>query len=251
MTNKLEAQSVSASGKRQGEDVRPAELPVPVQDSQPHYQRPTSDYQKPSNIHRVPRSSMIRLNGERVAANQVQRFDGQPLYYVLDKDAHETGEVTIFTQARDAQQYAAVSFVDASPTENTADVGVPLSGAPSLASVTLNGYVELFQHINYSGSAWTFYPSWGAIPDFSKVYPTLWWHTNIEDRVSSMDVNVHADPPGTVAWVILYADRNFGGSQLWTSSHYSYDDRGGGMRKDLGSIGWNDLASSLRYGYSI
>jgi hypothetical protein len=167
---------------------------------------------------------------------------------VIDEEAQRSGEVAVFTNEDEARAAMGAELV-AEPDISDQEIGVESTALT--AQVTLGGYVNLHEHIDYGGATWAFYPSWGAIPDFRRVYPTLWWFTNINDRVSSIDVNVNADPPGTVAWVILYRDINFGGDQLWTSSSYSYDDGGGGMRRNLVSIGWNDAASSLRYGYSL
>jgi hypothetical protein len=127
----------------------------------------------------------------------------------------------------------------------TADVALAAGG-------TWYGYVDLFEHANYQGAQWSFYPEWGAIPDFRRVYPTAWWTTDINDRVSSVDVNIWFGPPQRVAWVWLFSEVGYWGDGLATSSSYSYPpETGAGMRANLADVGFNDRASSLMYTFSV
>jgi hypothetical protein len=199
--------------------------------------RPMLPFQVPRLVHRVPRRR-VRIDGESQPPRAVQRLDGQPLIYILDDNTLATGELSIFT----APEHAVEATGFQSWTPGTAD-------APDAQGVTFGGYVSLYQHIYYQGYEWNFYPGWGPIPDFRHVYG--WSNIDINDQVSSMDVNVNANPVGTIAWVVLYSDISFGGDQLWTSDSFAYDDQGGGMRANLVDIGWNDVASSLAYGYSV
>jgi hypothetical protein len=211
--------------------------------------RPVDEYEPAPYVHRVGRHRIL-LDGESSPPSSVQRFDGQPLYYVLDRDARDGGKVKVFTRQEDLLEYTqAASMLPYGHAELNERIG--RSSQALTQDVTFYGYVDLFEHIDYVGARWRFHPNWGAIPDFTRVYPTLWWSTNINDKVSSMDVNVKADPPGTIAWVVLFDDINFGGNQLWTSDSESYDDGGGGLRRNFVNIGWNDIASSLAYGYSL
>jgi hypothetical protein len=202
-------------------------------------------YEQPQFVRRTPRKG-IRLDSERTEPSTVLRLTDRPLHYVIDKESTERDEVAIFTRLEDAQAHAGATL--ARGPGGSSDE----SALASSSQVTFSGYVELFEHINYQGANWTFWTNWGPIPDFTRVYPTLWWSTNINDRVSSINVDVAADPPGTIAWAVLFTDIFFGGDSLWTSSSYSYPpETGGGMRANLVDVGWNDRASSLAYGYSV
>jgi hypothetical protein len=176
----------------------------------------------------------------------VQKLDGVPLIYVLDRNYLDKGEVSIFTTPELAIEATGASRW---PIEGQAPGQMTRPSLASAQAVTLGGYVSLFKDINYGRAQWDFYPHWGTISDFRHVYGVFGY--SINDEVSSMDVNVHADPPGTEAWVILYEDIDFAGEQLWTSDSVIYDDGGPGMRADFDNIGWNDRASALAYGYSV
>jgi hypothetical protein len=204
-------------------------------------------YERPQMVHKVPRQ-MIRLDGDRCQPSIVQRFDGKPLYYILDRTAFESGEVSVFTRPEYAQQFRG-GTVKASENASSADKETRVVSSQALTSgVKLGGYVVLHERINYGGAGWLFWASWGNIPDFRSVYPTLWWSTNINDRVSSVDTNIKANPVGVKPWTVLYQHINFQGAQLWISNDdVQFFQEGPGLVRDLQLIGFNDVASSMSY----
>lgn len=112
----------------------------------------------------------------------------------------------------------------------------------------VGGYVNLHEHVNFGGAQWTFWADWGTIRDFTRVYCWLWFCTNINDRVSSVDVNINYKD-GTIpqqAFVVLFQDVQLGGASINLHST-TVTPAGPGMFDDLGLFGFNDLASSMRY----
>lgn len=203
----------------------------------------SSVYERPRMVHKVPRRP-IRLEGDRCQSRIVQRFDGHPLYWVLDKNALEGGEISVFTRPDTAKLFRDTLFMASeeilSNKNEISESGQVLTEGFMSGGYFFGGYVDLYEHINYQGVRWTFWASWGNIPDFTKVFPTLWWTSNINDRVSSVDSNIKANPPGTLPWTVLYEHINFEGSQLWIPN-------GLGLVDSLVDYGWNDIASSMSY----
>lgn len=204
--------------------------------------QPALGYERPRLVHKVPKRA-IRLDGEIANPHVVQKFDGKPLYYVLDKTAFGGGEVSVFSTVEQAKQYRQLG-----EGSKQAESSIKADGQAGLAPGTTGGYVTLHEHIDYGGAAWTFWANWGSIPDFRKVFPVLWWTTNINDRVSSIDTNIVANPAGTIVWTVLYQHINFQGSQLWISNaDIQWFEEGPGLVRDLSIVGWNDVASSMSY----
>jgi hypothetical protein len=202
----------------------------------PGYSRIAPGYERPWMVHKVPRRP-IRLDGDSCQPRIVQKFDGHPLYWVLDKTALEGGEVSVFTRPDHAKQFRDSlprAPEDAPSSKN--EIGV--SAQALTAGVTLSGYVVLHEHINFGGDSWLFWAGWGNIPDFTRVYPPLGY--SINDLVSSVDTNIRANPPGVLPWTVLHEHINFAGSQLWIPNDI-------GLVDDLRVHGWNDIASSMSY----
>jgi hypothetical protein len=204
---------------------------------------PTSQalrYERPRLAHKLPKRS-IRLDGEIAKPRAVQAFDGMPLYYILDKAAFGGGEIAVFSTADQAGQYRERS-------SNKVELSDHRAAQVNLDAANTGGYVTLHENADYGGASWTFWARWGNIPDFRKVFPVLWWTTNINDRVSSVDTNIVANPAGTKVWTVLYQHINFEGSQLWISNDdLQWFEEGPGLVRDLGILGWNDIASSMSY----
>jgi hypothetical protein len=230
-----------------------------------------AESRRPSKIHKIPRRP-IQIDGERCAPERVLRFNGRPLHWVLDVDAYEGRELSVFSQAEYASEFrkSAASallkrFTDNKPTappesSNAPDYGAMAQGAlPIDGGGHLWGEVILYEHADFLGSSWGFSADWGSIPNFLQVYPTAWWSTDINDRVSSVRNDLEATgatglSDGKIPWVILYQDINYGGSTLSIpGGKYAsrWNAQGGldptfGEEPNLGSF-WNDLASSLSY----
>jgi hypothetical protein len=210
-------------------------------------QQPTGEYQRPKSVHKIPVNN-VRLDGALCPPEAVQQYEGQPLCIVLDENAQRAGEAAIFTSVEDAAEQTGAIL----PTLSTGEAAAPnRTQLANFSGRAFFGMVDLFEDTNFAGRQWTFYTEWGAIPDFRRVYPTLWWATNIDNMVSSMDVNVSvAAGLGRHAFVALCSDVGYAGSQIWISSSFSYPpDTGGGQVSDLGRWGFSDTASSLYYGF--
>jgi hypothetical protein len=95
-----------------------------------------------------------------------------------------------------------------------------------------DGSVVLYDNADFEWPRWFFTQSWGDIPNFTCVYPTLWWCTNINDRVRSIENNALSN------FTVFFEHVNFGGSQLWVTE---------GIVSDLSMIGWSDRISSMAY----
>jgi hypothetical protein len=209
--------------------------------------RLSAEFDPPKYVHRIPQRPTV-INGTKCRPRDIRDFDGMPLYYVLDESVSGTPEaVAVFSDLEKLRNAVGAVYLPGVDEE-----AKPGSRAAAAAErTTLGGYVDLYEHKNFGGAKWTFWASWGPISNFTRVYPTLWWTSDINDLVSSMDANVNANPVGTVAWSVLYEHIDFRGEQLWTSNREFYPpDTGGGVRSYLGDI-WNDRASSLAHGYSI
>jgi hypothetical protein len=196
-------------------------------------------YERPRMVHKIPRGT-FRLEGERCKPKMVQKFDGKPLYWVLDQTALEGGEASVFISPDSAKAFreSLPKVLEEAPlNKNLVNESTQLS-----AGIVLGGEVILYEDANRRGAAWKFYPSWGNIPDFTRVYPTLWWTTNINDRVSSIYTSITSNT-STPAWTILHEHINFEGSQFWIEESYGL----GFVEKDLDFWGWNDRASSMSY----
>jgi hypothetical protein len=194
-------------------------------------------------FHQIP-SINIMIDGVQTDPEKIKEFDGTPLYYVADDHTINDKVLNVFTSVNLKEKY--FSNIGQSTNNNN---GIEMrEHGPELG-----GYVELSEHKDYGGARWFFDVRWGNIPKFSCVYPTLWWCTNINDKVSSVDTNVkklhspfpgHIDPAtGTVVpypKTILYEHENYGGSQLTLINAV-------GLYPHLGNYGWNDRASSMSY----
>lgn len=194
----------------------------------------------------APPAMSVLLDGKSVEPRQLVWHPCPTLQYVVTPDTMAEDTLRVFTQPA-----AAAEYVQDVQQRYAREKGVPRAVASAPGGRRLRatqgyhgpvgGYIELFEHIDYGGSRWTFWADWGTQRDFRRVY----W--NINDRVSSADCYVdYID--GNVpydAFVILFEHINLGGNQLWLWSGAA--PGGPGKYPDLGSYGWNDLASSLRY----
>lgn len=209
----------------------------------------------------------VELDGKVVESRDFVYRSGPNLCYVVTPDTSRDETLRVFTNPDGAAEYVADTFTrlaqNSYDTATKVDSRVrsrgnrPAADGSELATTSqaltkgyhglVGGYVDLYEHVGFTGAKWYFDVGWGTIRDFRKVYPTLWWHTNIDNKVSSVDVNIaYAD--GNIrenAYVILFEEPNLRGSQLWLWSGAA--QIGPGMYDDLGVYGWNDVASSMRY----
>ncbi len=189
--------------------------------------------EKQTIIHKVP-SVPIMLDSTSVPPEKVKEFDGQPLYYVLDKQALAEGVPQVFTTPEKALEYRNRAVAKPKP---------PASQQGSVSRETaieaaFGGYVSLYELPNFYGSNWDIDPGYGDIPDFRYVFCPFC--TNINDKVSSVDTYIWPYYGYTV-WTVLFEHIEFQGSQLWIENP--------GWVPDLAPWGWNDVASSMAYAW--
>jgi hypothetical protein len=205
---------------------------------------------------RRPPQLATLLDDKKAEPREIATNPFPNLIYAVTPDTMSDNTLRVYTRPEAATEYlqdARRRFQKAEqPTRETT------LRSPSESSVTrqaltqgyygaVGGYVTLHEHVDYGGGAWTFWADWGTIRDFRSVFCFLWWCQNIDDRVSSADVNIsYID--GTIPYlpyVILFENINLVGAQLWL---WSGNAPGGpGLYPDLGIYGWNDVASSMRY----
>ncbi|MEO5797350.1 MAG: hypothetical protein ABIP34_21200 [Rhodoferax sp.] len=211
--------------------------------------------EKPLCIHKIP-SMPVLLNGKRAAPESVKDFDGKPLYYLLDERAYDGDSLQIFTDATKAAKAVADRPKNSKTPAAAKDVaarGISLGTGSSSQQIgqALIGAVLLFENAQFGGAQWSFSAGTtgyengdGTIPNFLQVYPTLWWWTNINDRVSSVSnlcvVRAYLRP--RTSFAVLHQHINFGGAQLWVPERQSFPD--------LKQFGWDNTASSMSYALS-
>lgn len=214
-----------------------------------------------SCVHKIP-SIRLLLDGKRAAPEAVKDFDGKPLYYILDEIAQNGDSLQVFSDQIKAMKHLAElskgEQTSGSAKANKArTINLNTGSTRQEIADAIGGAVFLWEHINFSGNQWRFgvgttsgtnfghSPGDGNIPDFRRVFPTLWWSQNINDKVSSVwnasEVWAYLRPRKSYA--ILHQHVNFQGSQLWVPQRASFPD--------LRQYGWNDVASSLSYALSM
>jgi len=205
---------------------------------------------------RQPPKMAVTLDDKKADPRDIAHHPFPHLIYVVTPETMDDETLRVYIRAEAAMEY--IKDVQArhrkaeQPSENK------VLRSPSALSTmsqgltqgyygTVGGYVTLHEHVNYGGAAWTFWADWGTIRDFRSVFCFLWWCQNIDNQVSSVDVNIDYIDPAIpqMAYVILFANPNLGGAQLWLWSGSA--PGGPGLYPDLGIYGWNDVASSMRY----
>jgi hypothetical protein len=179
----------------------------------------------PRSIPPIPRMP-ITLDGTRTAPETVVDVKDQTLRYFWDRRVQEEGVLPVFTTSHAAEAYWN-SASESPASARQQDIGVSRQ-----AISVRDGTVALYEHIDFGGWRWFFAQNWGDIPDFTCVYPTVFWCNNINDRVSCIENNT------TTTFLVLHEHINFAGARLFMASDFA---------PDLTLIGWNDRISSMSY----
>jgi hypothetical protein len=178
------------------------------------------------------------LDGEPIDPRQLVLHPG-PLDFVVSEEAG--GPLRAFSRFEPFADHM-TSLVDGSPQSRADARTVP---QPALSN-GVYGYLNLFRDANYGGTRWTFQADWGPINDFRRVFCVLWWCQDINDRISSAQLEV-SSLTQPAAWVVLCSDINLGGNRMWLSSVHAEHTDAPGYYPDLGMYGWSDVASSMFY----
>lgn len=166
----------------------------------------------------------------------VREFTGKPLYTVIDREALEGKMLHIFTEKGKAAAYCET----VGPSGLRAITpGYQSSSAALTGNVLPNqGYVEMYQHINWAGCTWRVLESaLKAVVNFSGLWDCcgcflFWGWTNADNQVSAIDVRISMNR------LALAEFPNLGGNWLLVP--------GDAWIPDLVPFGWNDRASSMK-----
>jgi hypothetical protein len=187
--------------------------------------QPPSNQQEDKDKLKLPTVPII-LDDQEVEAEALEKYDQKSLIYVLDKSSFEKGVIRIFTDAEKARQYR--QAVEAQERGSLLKRDTTTSSA-RVASES----VILYEESVYRGNGWTFHLGSTDIRNFRRVYPTLWWTHDIDNKISSL---CNYFP---YHWVVLYDLPFYGGAQFWVYPNECIPY--------LSTYGWNDRASSMGY----
>jgi hypothetical protein len=177
----------------------------------------------------------VTLDGSKIDARRVALHPG-PLDFIVGSDdgLHAFSAFEPFSE-----------FVTATlDSVETSSRAVSPVGQAAGGTGGTYGNLKLYKDVNMRGAVWQFDAQWGAQLDFRHVFKVLWWDTNINDMVSSVDAGGLNGLNQPSAFVCLCSDMNLAGSRLWCWSLHS-GGRAPGYYEDLGKYGWNDVASSM------
>jgi len=182
--------------------------------------------------HKVPRMP-IMIDQAKANPLDVRSFVGQPLHTVVDADALDGKMLQIFTNNETAQAFAKSSLA---ATRSKRPTGTP---QPTLTPGVPpgNGYIDLFEHIDFAGCEWHLPESTGngTVGRYADLWcGILWWAKNADNRVSSADVFVSAD---LVVFFDLEGINLIGGSATLLVP-------GNAWIPSFVPFGWNDRISS-------
>jgi hypothetical protein len=119
----------------------------------------------------------IQLDGSRVRPDKVKEFAGQPLHSVADERAMLEGVLQVFTTVEQASTY----IREGQPpgpgqvgdrSTDAATAAAPLAAGAGAPPSNPLAVLTLWEHVNFTGAGWDFWGSWGAISNFTCVYPT-------------------------------------------------------------------------------
>ena len=165
-------------------------------------------------VHPVPEIP-INVDGVLYAPEEISRFNGQVLFYVLDQHTEREGVMVAFTSEKGLMEYLKEQWS-----------WEPGSGAGGGVQLDSDSYWTVFySDAYYAGSTIISAPG-AAISNLGNISPG--WN----DRISSVSVSTGA------AWATLYVDINYGGDQLWMQRGTEWGW--------LLFNGWDDRASSLK-----
>lgn len=165
-------------------------------------------------VHPIPQVPII-VNGVKMAPEEITRFNGQALYYLVDNQARANGVVYIFTSLAGIERHIYTTQTlhqsNASRMSSCYEFSAHYRG--TYLSGGSPGYVQL-------GS-----------PGASFTGPFASWNNDIESVVTTT----------CNAYTKLYDNTNFTGSSLWLACC--------GTTNDLDIYGWNNRAGSMKVQY--
>jgi len=170
--------------------------------------------QSSSVVHPVPKLPVV-VDGVRYAPEDISRFNGVVLRYVLDEQGKSEGVIYAFTTVEGLTTYLKDRWG-----------WQPASAGAAVVQPASDSYWTVFYDDPlYAGSTLSAAPG-ALIPILGNISPG--WN----DRISSVKVTTGA------AWATLYADINYGGDQLWMQRGTEW--------LWLVQNGWDNRASSIK-----
>lgn len=189
-------------------------------------------------VHPIPSVPVI-VDGVRYPPEEISRFNGTLLQFVLTADAVQEGYMYAFTTDERLLEFLSehgqlpsgdlreggIEGVDYYVSEGGEPPLPTLEGSPVSACEPSDYWTKFFKDINCGGGVFGSAPGveWSDL----RYRPEGW-----NDVISSLVVATAA------SWATLYEHINFGGDQLWVESGLELGD--------LRDYGWNDRASSIR-----
>ena len=264
-----ETNDLSAAVRSQSHDEPPSPKTIPkpsaLHQLRQEFTAAVINRRRRRHVELQPPSMSVMLDGKKVEPKQVAYHPSQSLNYIVSPVTYREGTLQVFARPEAAAEYLATVdriMVDEPhllKIPRDKDLGNDHRGVLRAAKLsvgrsaltagyygTVAGDVDLYEHDDFGGWGWTFLASWGSINDFRWVFPPF--YTNINDRVSAVNaINIYYADPNIpyLPYVILFEHINKGGAQLWL--HPRGGPQGIGFYPRLGDLGWNDVASSMRY----
>jgi hypothetical protein len=218
-----------------------------------------------NTIRHRPPEMPIMIDGSEEDPRAIMELDGQPLHYVVDRQALDGELLHIFTEREAAEQHMADTIVEALPPalrnrELIKGPRPPGEGAPQFSALHANtqfldynpllagafppagiplgaGFVDLYEHAEMGGWEWRLSEWQGPynLPDTwsGGLFGTTLGGRNADRVASSLDAWISGPKP-----VVILAD------QPWMRGSWKWLP-GRGYIPHLSAIGWNDRARSI------
>lgn len=175
-----------------------------------------------SIVHKVPRVN-ICIDGENTDPETVREYVGKPLHSTLDSSVSKNPILHMFTDPAKARDLARVAKADSASKNRR-----------SYAVAAADGYMRLYQHVNFQGCTWHLSERESLIVTDYRTLLTcgfLWWGWKpANNEISSIELNFSR------RITVFYEDVNLQGS--------SYIAVGPTNIANLSDLGWNDRISS-------
>lgn len=163
-------------------------------------------------VHPIPQIPIV-LDGVKMSPEEITKFDGQVLYYIVDKKAQDEGVVYVYTTLDSiTRHYESTKSKDA---PNFAPTGC----------LNANTAWKDKWHNDAGGRMY-------ITPGDEHSFATGQTYASFNNNIESTHVNFCSN------YLKLYDNTDYTGSQLWLATN--------GWTGDLGIYGWNNRAGSVR-----
>jgi hypothetical protein len=182
-------------------------------------------------VHKVPEVPIV-LNGAPAAPEEVLKYNGKPLFYVLDDRSIKEGVIRIFTDEQQANAYREKAEAESSLVPSID------KGARTAATEGFTAKIVIYEELNYRGYTNSFALGNTDLYDLSRYNFDCNWlgyncH-NMNNKISSIKCDQMPKH-----WTVLFSAVGYQGSQMWINP--------GANRAYLSSYGFNDITSSIGF----